>query len=431
MLDELLINETWSLSSEVSVLGSIMLDGLKSMGHCLRLNPQHFYLMAHQDVFRACQDILAVSDDASPDRVCENLKIPYGSADWAYISEMVAGMYRNFDPSPRVDAILEKYRIRRGAEICTCYLAAFTAGHDSGETLAELQAEVLNVIDDDSKQDDPGVQAYSEAAWDSLMRKAYSQEYAGLSYGILELDRHTYGMQPGEVTVVGARSGVGKSALMKQATMAQCARGIPTTLFSLEMTREQVLNGLWAIVSGVEYRKIVRSNLLSPDERGRVHNAYLKVQDWPLRIYDRSDLSIDQIVAYARMNIRKYGTKLVCVDYAQNVEAEGRDERTKVASVSRKLTKMTKDEGNSLLLLSQLRKVPHDQYSKPPTVADLRETGQLENDAHVVLLLHRGWDEDTASVSNDGMILIPKFRNGQTGALPVSFNPNDLCFQGR
>jgi replicative DNA helicase len=425
-----MLDSLYSEDAERSVLGALLVDGLTAMDECLRLRPEHFYLQSHQEIFRAFRSQLA--DHPAIDAMAT--KNALGSRIDAvggipYIMDLSAGIFRGFDITQRVDTILEKWKLRRGVEICHQYGARFRAGESSAETLSALQSEVLDAIQETVDQDEPLVAAYSDAAFDELMQKAFSANATGLSYGVTPLDSWTCGMQPGQVTVVGARSGVGKSALMKQAAVANAGKGIPVTMFSLEMTRDEIIGALWAIVSGVEYRKVTRPHLLRPDERAALQAAMQTVKGWPLRIYDRAELDINQIVALARMNVRRFGAKLVCVDYAQSVEAEGRDERTKVASVSRKLTKMAKAEQCSMMLLSQLRKVPSEQYKYAPTVADLRETGQLENDAHVVILLHRGWDSDAHRIEDKAAIIIPKMRAGRTGALEAKFNPNNLCFE--
>jgi replicative DNA helicase len=261
------------------------------------------------------------------------------------------------------------------------------------------------------------------------LSRAHSSQLMGLSYGIPALDAFTEGMKGGEVTVVGARSGVGKSVEMLQAARANCREGIPVHIFSLEMTRKQCLNILWAMESGVPFKKIRKPSRAMEDEVDAVKSAALRVAEWPLRIHDKTDMDLSQIAALARLSIRHNGTRIICVDYAQNVEAEGKDERAKVSKVSRTLTKLAKDEGNHLMLLSQLRKVPAEMYSKPPTVADLRETGQLENDAHIVLLFHRAWDEERARIADAAEILIPKQRSGDTGVIQANFNRHTMMFE--
>ena len=229
--------------------------------------------------------------------------------------------------------------------------------------------------------------------------------------------------------VVGARSGVGKSSLMIQSAVDNCRLGVPVHLFSLEMTRAQVVHRMLAIISGVPFKLVDKPHLASMEDMAHIRDASNEMAEWPLRIHDKSEMHIDQIVGLARLSIRRNGTRLVVVDYAQNIHADGRDERSKVTDSSRKLTRMIKHEPASLMLLSQLRKVDREHYSKPPVVADLRETGQLENDAHLVLLLHRGWDEENAQISSEAEILIPKQRRGDTGAIRALFSKRSVTFE--
>jgi replicative DNA helicase len=214
---------------------------------------------------------------------------------------------------------------------------------------------------------------------------------------------------------------------MCHAAYVNAVRGNGVDLFSLEMNRTKILWRLWAIDSGLPFNSIKRK-LLNETERKRLRETAYRVAELPIRIYPDSEMTLGQIAAMARLSARRNGMKLFAVDYAQIVNAEGKDERMKVTAVSRTLTKLAKTEGVHLMLLSQLRKVPQEMYSKPPHVGDLRETGQLENDAHTVILAHRGWDDDASRISLDAELIVPKQRDGATGALKASFNPDSLIF---
>jgi replicative DNA helicase len=274
--------------------------------------------------------------------------------------------------------------------------------------------------------DDPRVTAMTVPAIDRVLD--YSRPAMGLSYGHGPLNEFTMGMQPGQVTVVGARSGVGKSALMVQSAYCNARKEIPVSLFSLEMGRDEVLMRLWAMDSGIPFFKIQRK-LCNDSERRAVREASYRVAEMPIRIYDDGELALGQIAAIARLDARRHGMQMFAVDYAQIVATDGKeDDRLRVARVSRTLTKLVKAEKVHLMLLSQLRKMPVEQYGRPPHIGDLAETRQLENDCHVCILLHRGWDEEASSISDSGEILIPKQRNGGTGVLPTTFNPKELRY---
>lgn len=419
--------------SESVILGYMMMNGLEAVSECTRINNEMFSIASNKAIFEVIVDKANNNEPFDLHTIIDFFDHS-GRMDAvggrSYFVKIDNHVNRTTNLQAHINILIERWKARRGLEICYKYRPSFSDGFNSSETLAKMQQDIIEALQDAQREEDPLVCAYSDAEMAKFEEQAFSHELSqGLSYGCEALDTWTWGMQPGEVTIVGARSGVGKSSLMKQAAAANCSKGIPVSMFSLEMAKERVLRGLWSIVSGVEYRKVVKPALATLSERSAIKQAHLKVRDWPLRIYDRSDLHLDQIVSKARLDARKYGTKLILVDYAQSVEADGKDERLRVASVSRKLTKMAKDEKTHLMLLSQLRKVPAEYYSNPPTINDLRETGQLENDGHVVVLLHRGWSAEEGRVSKDGMMIIPKCRDGETGQFQTKFNGSNLTFQ--
>ena len=256
-----------------------------------------------------------------------------------------------------------------------------------------------------------------------------TSDLLGLPTGLESMDRLTRGFQPGEITVAGARSGVGKSCLMCQAAAANCRQETPVLLFSLEMSRQQLLRRLLAEESAVPFPRIADPRWASESDMRAIDEAAARIAKWPLYIVDDSSLSIEKLTAVARLAIRRDGVKLVGVDYCQIVSAQGRDERLRVAAVSRGLTRLAKDENVPVLALSQLARADRSSPNRRPMMSDLRESSQLENDAHVIALLHREWDEEEGRLSSAGELIIAKQRSGETGALPIIFNRRSLTFE--
>jgi replicative DNA helicase len=127
-------------------------------------------------------------------------------------------------------------------------------------------------------------------------------------------------------------------------------------------------------------------------------------------------------------SIRRYGVKLVGVDYVQIVNAAGRDERLRVAAISRGLTRLAKDEQVPVVALSQLSRPDRTNVNRRPTMSDLRESSQLENDAHCIVLAHREWDEEYGKLKSDGELIVAKQRSGETGAFPINYDKRTLTF---
>jgi replicative DNA helicase len=257
-----------------------------------------------------------------------------------------------------------------------------------------------------------------------------TSELLGLPTGVPVLDQMTRGMQPAELFMVGARTGVGKSAFMLQTAIANARVGNGVLIFSLEMTQEQIFRRIFASIAGVAFCRVRDPKWATEQEMSGIRYAASQVTDWPLQIDPSGAMHGDQIVAKARHAIRRRGVKLVAVDYAQIVPADGRDERLRVAAVSRGLTRLAKDEGVPVLLLSQLARPDRSNTTKRPRLSDLRETSQLENDANVVVLLHRPVDEDD-QLGSDAELIIAKQRSGATGIFTLEFNQTTLTFEPR
>jgi replicative DNA helicase len=119
---------------------------------------------------------------------------------------------------------------------------------------------------------------------------------------------------------------------------------------------------------------------------------------------------------------------LIGVDYVQIVNAPGKDERLRVASISRGLTRLAKDEQVPVVALSQLSRPDRTNANRRPTMSDLRESSQLENDAHCIVLAHREWDEEYGKLKSEGELIVAKQRSGETGAFPVNYDKRTLTF---
>jgi replicative DNA helicase len=210
-----------------------------------------------------------------------------------------------------------------------------------------------------------------------------------------EINKILVGLHPGRLVVVGARPGEGKTMVAAQLAMAMCKKG-PVAYSSLEMTRGELLQRLISNAADVHMGSLERSQL-TQEEWERVAGIRPVLDALPLYVDDRSEVTITQIRAHARSVSRKGPLGGIVVDYLQLVSGVGDDERYKIVSeVSRQLKIMAKQFDCPVIALSQLKRAPQMQgkQRKPPTLEDLRESGTIEQDADVVILLQRGQAED-------------------------------------
>jgi replicative DNA helicase len=422
------MNIPHSPESEKVVLASLAAYGHEALEACGRLREDMFALDANRVIFGVIVKLL--EDGVEPDELAirERLKVA-GKLDsiggFSVVLDVCDSMNANKSPGYHAQTVVEKWKLRTGIRICERYMSQFAEESPSDGTLSLMQAEVFDAMQELTKQTDPRIAAMTVPALETTLD--YTTPAMGLSYGHGKLNDFTMGMQPGEVTVVGARSGVGKSSLALQAIYCNARKGIAGSFFSLEMNETTVQQRLWAMESGLPFNSI-RRKLLNLSEQRSLREAAYRVAEMPIRIYGDGDMTLSQISAMARLDARRNGMQMFAVDYAQIVNADGKDERTRVAAVSRTLTKLAKAEGIHLMLLSQLTKIPREQYNRPPHIGDLAETRQLENDCHVCILAHRGYDEGRSQIAFDSELIIPKQRNGGTGAIQAMFNHHSLMF---
>jgi replicative DNA helicase len=301
---------------------------------------------------------------------------------------------------------------------------------DIDETLARLEERTVELR---TKKKSPQLwmEGTAQPFIEETIRKHLKRGLMGFLSGIVELDKLTNGIQVGEVTVVGARSGVGKSSLMMQVVVTACRAGRPVLVASLEMSKHAVMERVCATMCDVPYAIVRNPDKASADEMFAIEDAARRIEELPLRIIDDSAMAIDELVDEARLAVRRDGVRLVCVDYVQIVRAEGKDERLRVAAVSRGLTRLAKQENVAVMMLSQLARADRSNANRRPTIGDLRESSQIENDAHVVLLLHREWDDEKNRLATNCELIVAKQRAGETGLVTTTFNPRTLTFDGR
>jgi replicative DNA helicase len=394
-------------------------------------------LSSHRTIFLGIGTLLAAGRPANMATLTQYLHERgelEGVGGAAYIASLTDGIVPSRTAvRDYAKTIAEKARLRRFVQV------VYSASEDGQrptanleELLSDTEEALLEIRAAEKSAERTGIaSAFPELLGRMERERTRTNDLLGLPTGLGPMDTLTRGFQPGEITVAGARSGVGKSCLMCQSAAANCRQEIPVLLFSLEMSRQQLLRRLLAEDSAVPFPRIADPRWATDSDMRAIDEAAARISKWPLHIVDDSSLSIEKLTAMARLAVRREGVKLVVVDYCQIVSAQGRDERLRVASVSRGLTRLAKDENVPVLALSQLSRVDRSSPNRRPMMSDLRESSQLENDAHVIALLHREWDDEEGRLSSDGELIIAKQLSGETGALPVTFNRRSLTFESR
>jgi replicative DNA helicase len=260
--------------------------------------------------------------------------------------------------------------------------------------------------------------------------QANNQGLVGLRTGLGSLDVLTGGIRPGELWTIGALPGRGKTALGVQILLANGKQGMPCCAFSLEMQALEIGRRFIAAESSIPAINLRNPQTIRKERWMQMAESAAEIAQMPIYVDDRSTLKVHELLASARLYIRRHGVKLIVVDYLRLVEAPGRDIRERVGYVADSLRQLAKTERIAVVLLSQLRR-PDGGINSRPSMLDLKESGDVEAHSHVVLLPYLPVAEDGKPIPEDQLLIIGKNRNGGIGSLPVYFDEKRLQFVER
>jgi len=296
-------------------------------------------------------------------------------------------------------------------------------GQSVTEVKADLVFDIETIESDKQSNDDQMLCDVAMPVLNALADRAagdYSKR--GLQTGVEDLDVTTTGINAGELWVVGAMPGRGKTAFAIQVALNVAGQGFPVYFISLEMSAEEIFRRNLKTQFGPSV--IDRS-----DKFAKAALEYAAdLRTIPLHINDSSSMEISELTAHARIKIARYGISLVVVDYLQLIRGAGRDRRDRVGDATDALRRLAKDTGVPVLALSQLRRP--ERLNDRPSMIDLKESGDIEAHAHVVLLLYGPVDDRGAPTGEDD-IIIGKQREGPTGSVPVFFERSRGKFHRR
>lgn len=401
--------------------------------------PEYFLLDGHRRIARTIRELHLAQRPVNEPSVLQELS-RRSELDAAggreYIQDLQIGVPRRLYSAAQdhIDRLKEFYRLRECGALGERMSLEATDGSVDSSSIVQRSAERLEAIMANSADTDEQVANYTLQALEDWQKEHDSSMSPGLSYGIPDLDTATGGMQPGEQTALGASSGVGKTTVLCQTLFANCSQGIPCLAFLLEPTRQQVLRRLWSMLSGVRYAAATKPWTANLSETQALRNAAMTVGEWPLRLYDRSSITLDEVLGLGRLSISRHGTRLIALDYVQRLkirQAEKDEQlRLRVARASTALADMVKGTNCSSLLLSQLTTGRKNGAQSKPTMYDFRESSQIENDAHTIILLHREYDEAQGHFIDEAAILVPKQRFGSPCNLRARFDPEMALWMG-
>uniref|UniRef100_A0A7C5SZ70 Replicative DNA helicase n=1 Tax=Thermocrinis ruber TaxID=75906 RepID=A0A7C5SZ70_9AQUI len=265
-------------------------------------------------------------------------------------------------------------------------------------------------------------------------RRKAERLITGLSSGFLELDRLTAGFQPSDLVVVAARPGMGKSSFMLSMVLHLALKErVPLAIFSLEMSKEQLAMRMVSMLSGVPLQNI-RHGFVRDEDWEKIVNATLELSSREIYVDDNPNLTTTELRIKSRKLRQEKGVEIIFVDYLQllGVPYRRSSRQEEVAEISKSLKALAKELSIPVVALAQLSRQVEQRSDKRPQLADLRESGQIEQDADLIIFIHRPeYYKKNPPPEEEGLaeIIVAKQRQGPTGIVKLAFNKDTTAFE--
>ncbi len=418
-----------SVEAEHSVLGSMLLskDAIGEVTEILR--GSDFYRPQNETIFDVIMDLYARGEPADPVTVAGELSrlgdlTRVGGAD--HLHKLYSSVPTAANAAYYAQIVREKAQLRQLVSAGTriVQLGYSEEGGEVDAILDAAQAEVHAVSENRQSQDYVSLGEISEEILGELEEIANNKgKLSGVPTGFQDLDRLTQGLHAGQMIIIAARPAMGKSTLaLDFCRSAAIHNNITAALFSLEMSRSEISMRLLAAETGVWLSKM-RSGEMTAQDWTAVTGRIAEISSAPLFIDDSPNMSMSEIRSKCRRLKQQHQLGLVVVDYLQLMSSGKKVEsrQQEVSEFSRSLKLLAKELEVPVIAVAQLNRGPEQRSDKRPMLADLRESGSLEQDADVVFLLHRPDYYDPDDRAGEADIIVAKHRSGPTDVIPVVF----------
>lgn len=420
-----------NIEAECATLGSILLNREAIITVAPWLQSHDFYLAKHAciyDAMLACYNAHIPTDVRTVHEQLRKAGTLEQIGGFAYLSELTDNVPTAYHVEYYGRTVEQTAVYRRLIEAGGKIAAIGYDEADDADTAVSAAQSVLTAVAQRAGTID---MLPVSSVVDELYTDFSSDAAPGKSTGFRDYDEITGGLHTGDFVIVAARPGVGKSSLATSIALNMAQVGERVQIFSLEMTRKQVVQRLVSMVSGVNVA-VIRDRKFRDDELACCYEALGQIQSLPIYIDETPALPIQQLRAKALRHLNEYGpAALIIVDYIQLVRAPGqKDEYHTVSEVSRTLKALGKEAKAPILGLAQLSRAVEGRSSHVPMLSDLRESGQLEQDADQVVFIYREemYEKETDK-KGVAELHIAKHRNGACGVIPMRFDAATTQFQ--
>jgi replicative DNA helicase len=426
-----------NIDAEMGVIGSMLLDNRVIDELTSFLQPEHFYRDSHQILCRAIYELHAGSKPVDVHILAEELnrKNQYKSIGGDDAIALI------FDQTPHAANALHYGLIvknkaikRRHIELAHILLAqGYSDEVTAEETQKDLEQMAFAIAEERATRD---VVFVGDLIGETLreLDKRQAGETNGLGSGMPDLDVRTGGFKPGRLYYVAARTGVGKTAFaLNIADHLGVDFTTPVFFLSLEMSRDELMDRLVCCRAMIN-TELMQAGELSKDDLEKAHRTRRLIEKAPLMLNDTENrparLTINQIASIARRTKLRHGMQIMIVDYIQLIDAENEREtrQVQIGKSSRGLKKLAQELKIPIIVLSQLNRGIENREDRRPRLSDLRESGDQEQDADMVILLHREHAYDRTVPPSETLAIVAKNRHGAKRDVKLHFNAECMKF---
>ena len=422
--------------AEQAVIGSMLMDKDAIVVASENLIKDDFYENQYGIVFQAMVNLY---NEGKPvdlvtlkDRLVE-MDVPEEISSMEYMMDVLNNIYTSANIKEYVRIVSSKAVLRR---LIKCNDEINNRCYDPGEStddiLADAEKKVFNIVSRRGGDDFVPIRRIVVDALEHISIVSKSQgNVTGIATGFTDLDYKTAGLQPSDLVLIAARPSMGKTAFVLNVAQHICFKsGLCAAIFSLEMSKEQLINRMLSLESHVDSQKIRTGNLNDGDWESLIEGADIIAKS-KLIIDDTPGISIGELRSKCRKYSQEYGLSIVIIDYLQLMSGNGRSDsrQQEISEISRSLKALARELNVPVVALSQLSRAVEKREDHRPMLSDLRESGAIEQDADVVMFLYRD-DYYNKESENKGVaeVIIAKQRNGPIGTVELVWLPDYTKF---
>jgi len=418
-----------NIEAEQSVLGSMLLDREVIPTTLEILKSEDFYREDHKEIFESILDLFDRGEPIDLITVSEQLK-SRGTLEnvggLEYLSNISAAVPTTANARYYARIVEEKSILRKLIKASSDIVnMGYEAAEEVSYVLDRAEKSIFDIL---QKRNVSGFSVVKDVLVETFNRleELYNNKghVTGIPTGFADLDYKTSGLQNSDLVLIAARPAMGKTSfVLNIAQYAAVHGGIPVAVFSLEMSKEQLVNRLLCSEAMVDSHKM-RTGKLDDDDWQKIARALGPLSEAPIYIDDTSGISVMEIRAKCRRLKLEKNLGLVIIDYLQLMQGRGKNEsrQQEISEISRSLKILAKEINVPVLTLSQLSRAPESRTDHRPILSDLRESGAIEQDADIVMFLYRDdyYNPDTEK-KNISEVIIAKHRNGSTGTIELAW----------